>query len=313
MIEKIDKVLVSSDCSPMFINYWPVVAKSWKDIFGITAKLILVTRANVKIQLIEKLRDFGEVEVVTQIPEVPIPNQAKLARWFSASSNPNQISSIEDIDTIFLKPDFLRERFDSFDENRLLGIGSEVYTPQQGITKFPASNLTGSGILFSELFGYRDGMSFGEFVKQFRNLAEFDNLEDPYRPPRSFSDESLIRALRKRNNFLKIHVIPRSIDTQNSWLDRSVWPTENELNLHKYTTVNFLRPLRENYAKCKPILDLFYPREYPWILDKRTPIWKNRDHFLKRFPVELLYAFKKLLRRLKFRCVNSGIIQSLFK
>ena len=290
---------MSSDTSPMFLNYWPVVAKSWKEIFNLVPTLVLVAPSSFDKRIILRLREFGEVEVVEVLSGVPEANQAKLARWFYACQQKSCIVSIEDIDTIFLSSEFLEDRLKEFDPSKLLGIGSEVYKYHDGLMKFPASNLTGSGDLFAKLFGYRDEMTFISFVEQFRNSKIFDELEDPFKSPKCFSDESLIRALRASNKFNDMKVIERNIDIRIKWLDRSWWPSNSSLDISQYTTVNFLRPLRENFESCKKVIEIFFPTDYPWMLDHKTPIYKNRDHIIRRFPSELRYAILNRLRTLK--------------
>lgn len=295
----INKIVVSSDTSPMFLNYWPVVAQSWKEIFNLVPTLVLVAPLSFDKSIISRLRDFGEVEVVEVLTDVPEANQAKLSRWFYACQQKSLVVSIEDIDTIFLSSDFLEDRLREFDPSKLLGIGSEVYDYQEGLMKFPASNLTGSGDLFAKLFGYRDEMTFNDFVEQFKNSKIFDELEDPYKSPKYFSDESLIRALRSLNKFNDIKVIERNIDIRAKWLDRSWWPSNSSFDISQYTTVNFLRPLRENFESCRKVIEIFFPTDYPWIIDQKTPISKNRDHIVRRLPSELRYAILNRLRKLE--------------
>jgi hypothetical protein len=283
----------------MFLNYWPVVARSWRELFNLVPTLVVVANSNFDYSIISKLEQFGEVEVLEALVDVPEPNQAKLARWFYACQQKASVVSIEDIDTIFLKSDFLISRLKEYEHGKLLGVGSEVYEFHEGLMKFPASNLTGSGELFAKLFGYHEDMSFKEFVEQFKDSRICDDLEDPFKSPKQFSDESLIRALRVSSRFTDIKVIRRDIDIRNEWLDRSWWPSNSTMNISQYTTVNFLRPLRENFDSCRKVIEIFFSSDYPWMLDKRTPIYKNRDHVIRRFPAELKYAIISRRNRLK--------------
>jgi len=282
----------------MFLNYWPVVAQSWKELFNVAPTLVLVAPQDFDSLVISKLREFGEVEVLQMLIDVPVANQAKLARWFYACQQKSTVALIEDIDTIFLKSDYLKDRLSEFDSKKLLGIGSEVDQIEKRIMKFPASNMTGKGELFAKLFGYRSGMVFEDFVLQFKNSRQFDGLEDPYNSPKYFSDESLIRALRASNKFTDIKVIERNIDIRTKWLDRSWWPSNKDLDVSLYTTVNFLRPLRENFESCRKVIEVFFPNEYPWMLDCKTPIYKNRDHGIRRFPSELGFAIRSRFNKL---------------
>ena len=223
---------------------------------------------------------------------------AKLARWFEACKVNDEIAMIEDIDTIFLRDNYLISRLSKFKNGELLGIGSEVYSEdssKQG--KFPASNLTGEGKIFADLFGYVKGESFENFVEKFNQHPVFDEMENPFNIPIKFSDESLIRALRSRNNFKNISVIPRDLNAHKYWIDRSWWPV-NQMILSEHELVNFPRPLYENRKKCEFILKFFYPEGYPWIIRKRTNIFRNQDGKFKKLQKRILRKLSKLIQTL---------------
>lgn len=294
----IEEIIVSSDSNPMFLNYWPVVARSWEKIFGLTPTLVLIKNGDLDESTLKKIESFGKVLQIQELDGIPPANQAKMARWYYASQAQSKIVSIEDIDTIFLKADFLNDRLAEFEPDKLYGIGCEVYDFHEGIMKFPASNLTGQGYLFADLFHYKTNMSFRDFIFQFQDLQICDHLENPFNTPSKFSDESLIRALRVKNNFTQIKVVERNIDIKSEWLDRSWWPRDKQLNLDSYTTVNFLRPLWENYSSCKPILDIFFFEDYPWIIPSKTKITKNRDNIFLKTRDKCKYFLKKRINQI---------------
>jgi len=262
------KVLVSSNNSATFLNFWPVVSRSWNTLFGVQSELVLVTKNNVDDTTMKKLSDFGKVNLLkTQIP-APIENLAKLGRWYWATKEGNNIVMIEDIDTIYLRTDYLDEKLKDYENNKILGIGREVNKDLNDYKgKFPVSNIVGTGYLFSQLFGTNPKESFDDFVMKFKGLRVFDDKEDPFNHPNNFSDESLIRALVELNKFKDLKIIDRNVDIKKLWLDRSWWPN-NPIELENYLLVNFPRPLYNHRKKTKIILDFFYPNGYPWIFDK---------------------------------------------
>jgi hypothetical protein len=303
----IEKLIVSSDISPRFINFWPIVASSWKKIFGLSPTLALVTNRPLSDGLRDHLLFFGEVEILSAVADIPIENQAKLARWFTACKYSNQIVSIEDIDTIFLSPKYLVEKLSYFEHDKLLGIGSDLMgylQDKEVLKKFPASNLTGKSDLFSDLFGYKAGMSFENFLNQFNGIYEFDKLEDPYNSHENFSDESLIRALRKRNDFTKIKLIPRDLDIKTKWLDRSWWPKEPPVSVLDYVCVNFPRPLFENRGKCEFLLNLYFPEGYPWVKKEKVKLFSKIMWEYKRKDWKILFKLKAIQGRLVSKFKN---------
>jgi len=271
----LDKVVLSSDSSPKFINFWPIAALSWQKIMGVDPILAYVVRNKGDENLIPKLSLYGEVFPIYSDSKAPAANQGKMARWFVASQFENEIVTVDDIDSIFLKANYLEDKLRFLDEDRLLGIGSEVYSgPDLG--KFPATNLTGLGNHFANLFHYKRKMSFDLFLHQFEFVEKIDGKENPFNVPGKFSDESLIRAISVPG---QIKVIPRNLNEQTDWLDRNNWPTKwSSHNLPDIQIVNFPRPLFLHQKKVKPIIQMFYSEDYPWIKTKK--MWRLRGRFL---------------------------------
>jgi len=288
----LDRVIVSSDSSPRFLNFWPIVSKSWERHFEITPTLVLVTKVPFHKKLLANLEVFGVVEILQELDELPIENQAKMARWFYACKSQKQIVTIEDIDTIFLENKYLQDKLKKFNSDSLLGIGSDIESYNEGnsgMKKFPASNITGSGELFAELFSYQQGMTFAEFLQNFKGTRVFDSLEDPFNPPQYFSDESLIRALRKTQGFSRIEVIPREIEVERDWIDRSNWPIASERSTQGFVCVNFPRPLYENRERCNFILESYFPKGYPWVFESDIGISERFKWFFRHHKQSPMY------------------------
>lgn len=276
--KKIDRVILSSDLSGQFLNFWPLAAESWKRIFGIAPVLALVSRKPVDSVILRELEKFGEVYVYVSKSEAPLPNQAKMARWYLAGKLENQLVTIEDIDTIYLSSDYLLDRLSYFQDETLLGIGSDVNQDEPSYNgKFPASNLTGKSETFRDFFGSNSSESFEEFLGRFKGMALIDDREDPFKKPKNFSDESLIRALRTSGKRDLIMTIPRDVDIKNEWMDRSWWPKNGDVP-EKAILANLLRPLYNNQHRCRKLIQLYFQDEYPWIVKSKSKIWENPDH-----------------------------------
>ncbi len=293
----IEKLIVASDLSPKFINFWPVVSRSWQTIFGVTPTLVVVSQQEISTKLLVRLEKFGEVISLISASNAPMANQAKLARWFYAGKLSNKMVMIEDIDTVFLEGKYLREKISEYEDGKILGIGSDVNAELPEYKgKFPVSNIMGRGILFQELFQLAATDNFTEFVNSFEGMSIFDKKEDPFQDPKSFSDESLIRAVRHQNNFDKFKIVKRNVDITRYWLDRSWWP--REISLDGYILVNFPRPLFENRRKAAIVINHFFPNErYPWMMAKRSALFNDESrlgYFLHRAKLFLLRRLQVL-------------------
>lgn len=247
-----DKVVVSSDDSPVFLNFWPIVCASWKKYFGITPTLAFVSNRDENDHLVRRLKSCGEVVLVPEVENIPRANQAKIARFYVASKLKDQVCLIEDIDTVPLKPDYVLDRLSKRESGKILAIGREIHV-EPG--KFPISNVTSEGENFAKLFNPHE-LGFKEFVESLIGLKVFDRKEDPSNSPDRFSDESLIRALVKINNVedLMQH-IDRNSDPMVDWIDRSWWRIDEErLRNNSYTSCNFIRPFKENAYTALPVI-----------------------------------------------------------
>jgi hypothetical protein len=296
----VDRVIVSSDLSPQFLNFWPLAAASWTQTFGITPTLALVSRSEVSVEILEKLKQFGEVIVVISNIQAPLPNQAKLVRWYTACKFKNETVTIEDIDTVFLNSSYLINKLKHFDPERLLGIGADVNQDDPDYRgKFPASNLTGRGNVFSEFFESSSEESFDDFVNRYKNLTVIDDREDPFNNPKNFSDESLIRAIRRKSGQDLIFTIPRGVDIQREWMDRSWWPSDGKIPKNAILA-NIPRPLYNNQTICQEIIDLYFPKKYPWIIKRKSRIWENPDNKIRQSIRKMQFRIKYNFRKLRF-------------
>ena len=300
---KIDKIIVSSDLSPKFLNFWPLVSRSWNTVFSINPVLVIVSKTYISNSLREKLEPWGEVVNLVSRSKAPIQNQAKLARWFYASKCGSELVMLEDIDTVFLNKDYLLEKMEQFREGNILGIGSDVNQHDASyVGKFPVSNITGRGNLFADLFLNHKDNSFESFIDGFKGTRVIDEKEDPFNTPSKFSDESLIRAIRKKNSFTRMQIIPRNVNIHKMWLDRSWWPTEG-YKVEPFILANLPRPLYENRRKVDYVMTHFFPEQrYPWIMKRRNSLlnYESKLFFFLQKAKLFLLSQSAILRLKKY-------------
>ncbi|HBW86063.1 MAG TPA: hypothetical protein DEF82_04785 [Crocinitomicaceae bacterium] len=258
MTKLFDRIIVSSDDSPTFLNFWPCVAKAWQKFFSVKPTLALLSTKNENDALVNKLKTFGDVVIVTPIENVPIPNQAKLARFIVASKMNDEVCMIEDMDTVPLQSKFVVEKLSVRNPNKILAVGHEVYEKDHP-GKFPVSNITAKGNDFKKLFNPY-GLNDKSLLESFVGLKMLDDKENIANQPSQFSDESLIRGLiHKQNLHHMIQKVERGVDIHRDWIDRSWWGIDKDkLNSGGYILCNFLRPCRENAQHFIPIYEYLY-------------------------------------------------------
>ena len=254
-----DKVIVSSDDDPMYLNFWPIVSKSYQKYFGVKPDLALVTDLPEDHPLLDKLREHGNVHIVKKMKGIPVGNLSKIARFIVAARFDIQVCMIEDIDTIPLQSSFITDRVSQRSEGEILAVGHEVQrnTPHAG--KFPISNITSEGKNFKKLFNPLD-LNDEDCVNSFIGMRIFDHKEDVKNDPSIFSDESLIRALIEKNSLSHlIKKVDRNVDIHRDWIDRSWWHVdEGKLKSDGYVCCNFLRPFKDNIKHFGAIIEHVY-------------------------------------------------------
>ena len=63
---KINRVILATDANPDYIQFWPIVAKSWKEIVEVKPTLALIANKETKID--ESLGDVIRFEPIDGIP-----------------------------------------------------------------------------------------------------------------------------------------------------------------------------------------------------------------------------------------------------
>lgn len=284
----VDRVIVASDFGPKFLNFWPIVAQSWSQVFGIAPELALVfdeSEGRRVAAALPKLEKYGSVHAFQAAKEAPIGNQAKLARFFVAGQVPQQYCMVDDIDTIHVRADYLAGKFAGADRNRLTGLGSEVYKGTPHERNFPAGNFSGPGHLFKSLFNPQS-LSFPDFIDSLRVNPTYSPRENPFNKPGKFSDEYLISALLDRRDLRgSLDLLARDQDIRKEWLDRSWWAPQHEIESRRsdFEVINFLRPLFENLEVIEQALGVLVPGvEIELLIKERLKISSLRN-FLSRW------------------------------
>lgn len=252
------RIILSSDENPKYIEFWPLVSWAWRKLFGIEVWLALVApegRFN-----LEELRERGHVVRYDPVPGVPTCNQAKVARYhLAASLGDDTLVMTHDLDLLPLQRDYMLKLLDQRPEGYLLTIGSEVYVgPETG--KFTAGYLTLESYLWRKLVNPKQ-LEWDAFVRSFIGLRVFDHKEDISRTvhhenPDTFSDESLLRAL------LSLNPVPLVRLPFGYWpytvraLDRADWRFDpRKLEDGTYVEAHLLRPLSQNKDRIQPLID----------------------------------------------------------
>jgi hypothetical protein len=254
-----NRVLLSTNEDQTYLNFFPIVAKAWKKFFNIPVALAFVTNRSEDDPVIVKMRKYGDVHLFKPVDNIPIGNQAKMARFYIAKYYKNEVCMVNDIDTAPLSTGYFHRVLSHRKPNTVLAVGAEVYknSPDEG--KFPMGEITAEGWLFQKVVNPLD-LCFKDYILSFKDIRVYDHKE-AINTKGEFSDESLMRVLLSKHNIPISHT-PRDVDISQYWIDRSWWRIDNnKLKSDKYVLVNFLRPLTHNFNAIKPVIDHIYGDE----------------------------------------------------
>ncbi len=266
-----DKVIVSTNEDPRFIEFLPIVSSAWKKFFPeCDLHVAYVTKRTENDELVKRMNLYAKVHLYEPIDGIPTPNHAKVARHILASQLGSAVCMLEDIDTIPLQRGYYEERTSHRKKNTILAVGAEVLrgTPHEG--KFPMSTITAEGNIFAKLLNPQN-LSVKDLLLSWKGLKVFDHKESISNSPNIFSDESLIRALIYRSKDIDITHVDRAVNIQLDWIDRSWWNIDEERLFNKeYIACNFLRPFHMHYENIIPIIKYIYGE----VLEKEQVILK---------------------------------------
>lgn len=250
-----DRVVVSSDTNPKFIEFWPLIQKAWGHLFGVPVTLALVAEDNDPAAKLE-----GDVYRLAPIEGIPLANQAKMARYYVASLGPAEaVLMTNDMDLLPLQTAYINELLGQRPIGHLFTIGSELYTGAEN-GKFTAGYLTAEGHVWRRLVNPY-GVAWADFVNRFVGLRVFDHKEDISRNvhhenPDTFSDESLLRAAVHVTG-VPVHRAPRGFAAYTDRaVCRSAWNIDPvKLANGTYVEAHLLRPWSQHRAAIQPLID----------------------------------------------------------
>jgi len=253
-----NQVIISTNEDPLYFDFWPVVAKAYKTMFpDVTVHLAFLTwRAN-NDPVVESLREHGKVTVVKPVGHIAEFPQAKMARFFVAAQQGDDVCYIDDIDVIACHKGFVTDKTEARPKGHLLCVGGEVYNH---IGSYPISQMTGEGWLWKTFINPED-KTFAQLMAEWSGPIIFDRREQvtiplDYSRDDYFSDERLLRKIIHLNPVPKFELPRGYTDFMESTLDRHDWKIDmDKLYAGGYLNAHCLRPYSAYKAEIQPVLD----------------------------------------------------------
>ena len=233
---KIDRAIVSTDSNPLYYEFWPIVAKAWRNIgpeptVAIIGDLHLdhSTGTLIKVPLIEGISSGFISQVI---------------RFIIPCFFPEEVSIIGDIDMIPLNKDYFTSNVASYDDESIIIFSADAYKDE---LRYPMCYIAAKGKYFQEIIGLEN--TEAETIKRF--IQYLFSLNKSWDTDELFFAEQLHRSeLLKKTVFLDRGWNPRA----KKRIDRAHWQYSRlGLILKKYIDAHSLRPLHTYIKELKNI------------------------------------------------------------
>ena len=226
---KIDRVILSTDSHPCYIEFWPMIAKAWNKM-GVTPTLALVADKNVKVD-----ETLGHVIRFEPIPDIPTGFQAQVIRLFLPMFFEEEVSLTSDIDMLPLNKDFLLGSVADITDDKFVVYSSysDHYRIENEI--FPICYLAATGKTFKDVFGIQNIEEISDLIKYWYKLSSSlippVDVEDKAKWSRQMiwsTDERMLTAYLKtwKDNNSRCIKLGNAFDHH---IDRNDWKYSPEL------------------------------------------------------------------------------------
>lgn len=140
---KINKVILSSDSNPLYLDFWPLVSKIWIEKFNIKPILLYVDENHD----IDVSKEYGDVFKFKPVKNVPIYLQVLWIRYWIFSKFQEEILMISDIDMIPLSKKYFIDNISNIEDEKYVHLNPCI----DSYGTLPSCYHICNGKLFSEI------------------------------------------------------------------------------------------------------------------------------------------------------------------
>jgi hypothetical protein len=160
----IDRVILATDSNPAYIEFWPIVAKAWRERIGIKPTLALI--ANNDVQVDETLGDVIRFE---PIPGIPTSLQAQAIRLLLPAYFPDDCCIISDIDMIPLSRDYFVNSVTDLPDDAFIVYRDRAYGENDA--RYPMCYVAAKGSVFKDIFNVDSINDISSIIKVWHSLG----------------------------------------------------------------------------------------------------------------------------------------------
>lgn len=264
----LDRVFISCDDNPLYIQFLPVVSMALDKMFGIKPTLAYVTD---KPESEWKWMNNYCKDIIRYPIDNNLPNgrcKTFVARLLMRYLFNNDICMVSDLDMLPLSVTKFNNALSQYKDDHLLVYGYNAYEFGDGdpkskikdpqLRKFPSCYNIASSKTWKEIIN-PNNLSDDDLVKTWYNIEYYDYRESANKE--NFDDECLVRALVQKWNPNRDRVIGvdrkmESVGFMNDRLDRSRWKIDvNKLIHGVYVDAHCPRPMNSYLSSMKVLTD----------------------------------------------------------
>jgi len=228
----IDRAIVSTNDNPMYIDFWPVVAKAWNKM-GIKPTLALVGDENVKVD-----ESLGDVIRIKPIEGVSTAVLAQTIRLLLPIYFEDEVSIISDIDMLPINKAYYVDSVKDYSDDSFIVYRPNPYPNQKLISM--CYNVA-KGSTFKEVFGVYAIEDIPKTIKKWATELKNNHMTDEiilYHKIHNWKDYNT-RCVKLNDKI-----------TGNRRIDRSSWKYDlNLLKQNYYIDSHMLRPYKRYKAE----------------------------------------------------------------
>lgn len=232
------RVILAADANRTYIEFWPIVAKAWKERIGIQPTLALI--ADDVVQVDESL---GDVIRFKPLPGIPSSFYSQIIRLLIPILYPNEVCILSDIDMLPISKVYYVNLIASIPDDHLIVYNDRAYG--KNCKQYPICYTVAKGSTFKEIFGVN---SIDEIPTKIQEWYA-------YKIGWTADETILYWSLRKwKGHPNRLNLL--GYETGNQRIDRSKWQfNPTLLKAGYYIDSHMLRPYSVYKDKIDPVLE----------------------------------------------------------
>lgn len=237
---KVERVILGCDTNPMYVEFWPIVAKTWKEIVGVKPTLALIAPADFPID-----ETIGEVIRFEPIPGIPTAFQAQVIRLLLPIYFPNEFCIISDMDMIPLQSNFFLDNLAPVPSDSFV-IFNDAGKYVQGYPEYLMCYVAALGKTYGEIFSISSVNEIFECIQKWHKLNQGWT-----------SDQCILyNAI---NSWDQTRIIKLGYDEPRR-VDRAYWRYHQELLRRRnyYVDSHLLRPYSAYKKEIDALLEILF-------------------------------------------------------